>query len=471
MFESHRMTKDEYLTGEVKRFVVWMSEHLDRETFAHAYRNRKSSMKWECRSLYDAYVQYAWPHDAIDRLGVEEGNTFTSNAKALAKLQSDLLAALDSTRSDRDAAAAAIDVMIWGGVRRGNVNWLLRNEAGLVKLINDTRLAFEAGDATHATLTSPDLRFNAGMTKVYSLVCSDFIIYDSRVAAALGWAVVKYCRNRGIAKVPDGLRFPWAPGYEAANARAPKQRNPRVGGLTFPRLQSGPMHAEWNMRANWILTDVLAQEASRLSNFTLIVDEGTRLRALESALFMIGYDLNPASAGEAVFPDDGSSGDPPIYDEVDVSDEPRDGWVPCKTLGMATPFRYRIAASSIETATDGVGKVVEFSDPIVNETLTLLVTAEEYREKSFGLHNGATETRDPNGRWGMGKAYKRARNGRGNAPDTSRLVAILEEVGVLKRAQNVPHLAWKLDAKVDVENGRVDVRPLLDRYLSQEREA
>ncbi|CAD6559558.1 hypothetical protein LMG27952_06894 [Paraburkholderia hiiakae] len=465
------MTKDEYLTGEVKKFVVWMSEHLDRKTFAHAYRNRKSGMKWECRSLYDAYVQYAWRHDAIDRLGVEEGNTFTSNAKALAKLQSDLLAALDSTCSNRDAAAAAIDVMIWGGVRRGNVNWLLRNEAGLVKLINATRLAFEAGDTTHAILKSGELRFNAGMTKVYSLVCGDFIIYDSRVAAALGWAVVKYCRSRGISRVPDGLRFPWAPGYEATNARAPKQRNPRDGDLTFPRLQSGPMHAEWNMRANWILTDVLAQEDSRLSSFSLIADEGTRLRALESALFMIGYDLNPASAGDAVLGDDGPSGNPPIDDEVAVSDEPRDGWVPCKTLGRATPFRYRIDAASIETTADDAVQVLEFSDEIVNRTLTLLVSAEENGEKPFGLHNSATEARDPNGRWGMGKAYRLARNGNGNAPDTSRLVAILEEVGVLERVQDEPHLAWWLATQVDVENGRVDVRPLLDRHLSHEQEA
>ena len=43
-----------------------------------------------------------------------------------------------------------------------------------------------------------DLRFNAGMTKVYSLMCDNFIIYDSRVAAALGWLVMKYCRDRKL---------------------------------------------------------------------------------------------------------------------------------------------------------------------------------------------------------------------------------------------------------------------------------
>ncbi|MEM5450760.1 hypothetical protein AB3X91_07595 [Paraburkholderia sp. BR14263] len=465
------MTKDEYLTGEVNKFVVWMSKHLDSETFAHAYRNRKNGMQWKCRSLFDAYVQYAWPHDEIARLGVLEGSTFTSNAKVLAALRSDLLAALDSTRSDRDALVAAIDVMIWGGVRRGNVNWLLQNEPGLAALINATRLAFEAGDTAHSTLTSRALRFNAGMTKVYSLVCSDFIIYDSRVAAALGWAVVKYCRIHGISTVPDGLRFPWAPGYEAANARAPKQRNPSEGGWNFPRLQSGPMHAEWNMRANWILTEVLRREGAPHSGFRAIADEGTRLRALESALFMIGYDLNSPSTGDTVSADDAPSGDQLSGGPVAVSDEPSESWVACKTLGRRTAFRYRIVTSSIETVGEGADQIIEFSDAIVNRALTLLVSAEEYGEKPFGLHNSATETRDPNGRWGMGKAYRLARNEAGNAPDTSRLVAVLEEVGVLERVRKTPHLAWRLASKVDVENGCVNIRPLLEWYLSREQDA
>jgi hypothetical protein len=42
-------------------------------------------------------------------------------------------------------------------------------------------------------LRSKNLRLSSGMIKVYSLLCKDFIIYDSRVAAGLGWMVVKYC--------------------------------------------------------------------------------------------------------------------------------------------------------------------------------------------------------------------------------------------------------------------------------------
>lgn len=72
----------------------------------------------------------------------------------------------------------------------------------------------EASDAQHFTGLS---RFNAGITKVYSLVLEDFIIYDSRVAATLGWLVATFCRA-GAREVPDALRFPWMPAKEAPGA-------------------------------------------------------------------------------------------------------------------------------------------------------------------------------------------------------------------------------------------------------------
>ncbi|MHB2080818.1 hypothetical protein [Pseudomonas asiatica] len=82
------------------------------------------------------------------------------------------------------------------------------------KLIQAVRLAIDTGDLGYPVLRSKHLRFNAGMTKVYALICEDFLIYDSRVAAALGWLVVKYCEAHGIAKVPDALCFPWAAAKE-----------------------------------------------------------------------------------------------------------------------------------------------------------------------------------------------------------------------------------------------------------------
>lgn len=88
------------------------------------------------------------------------------------------------------------------------------------------------------------------MTKVYSLICESLVIYDSRVAAALGWIVVKYCQAMGLRQVPTELRFPWAPAKSAPGASNPKQRNPSAGSLIFPTLRAGALHAEWNLKAS-----------------------------------------------------------------------------------------------------------------------------------------------------------------------------------------------------------------------------
>ena len=64
------------------------------------------------------------------------------------------------------------------------------------------------------------------MTKIYSLLVDDFIIYDTRVAAALGWAIVKYCREQKLEELPEYLRFPWGAAKEAPKTLRPKQRNP-----------------------------------------------------------------------------------------------------------------------------------------------------------------------------------------------------------------------------------------------------
>ena len=54
-------------------------------------------------------------------------------------------------------------------------------------------------------------------------------------------------------------------------------------------LRSGSHHALWNMRASWMLAAVLVHPSG--CGFHGIVDPNDSLRALEAALFMIGYVL------------------------------------------------------------------------------------------------------------------------------------------------------------------------------------
>ncbi|SDD00257.1 hypothetical protein SAMN05216345_105161 [Cupriavidus sp. YR651] len=292
-------TRASVSNSDVREFVAWMSQHLDTAMFRHAYPHRQSGQQWRCDSLYDAFARYEWNHPAIARLGVVAGRTFQSNFAAREALRQDLLRSLGEPADDAGVCLAAVDVMKWGGVTGGNVRWLHSNQAGLAQRIVDVRNVLNEGDMYHPLLASRGLRFNAGMTKVYALVCDDLVIYDSRVAAALGWAVSKFCQATGKAAVPDGLGFPWAPAKEGIGEKNPKRRNPSEGSLTFRRLRSGPLHAEWNLRASWLLAAVLDHSGAQDSQFTKIGARRERLRALEAALFMIGYTLPSASEAAA----------------------------------------------------------------------------------------------------------------------------------------------------------------------------
>ena len=122
------------------------------------------------------------------------------------------------------------------------------------------------------------------MSKIYSLLVDDFIIYDSRVAAALAWLVVVWCRSTKRKSVPKNLAFHRVPDKTA------QVRNPSGGGFQFPNVYNRPkIHAQWNLRASWVLTKAL--EFSKKAD-TTFHQQKNKLRALEAALFMWGYDLS-----------------------------------------------------------------------------------------------------------------------------------------------------------------------------------
>ncbi len=276
--------------AEVKTFIEWLALHLgSNQPLKHEYVNRKTGKHWQFTDLYDAYQQYEWQHPGIPHLKVSAGSCTTSNTSALNALSTDLsVASCDATMLRGTKAT-----MSWGGVSAHNNQWLEANQKGLANMVAQVVQVLRSGD-----LDSPrflkSLRFNAGMTKVYSLICQDFIIYDSRVAAALGMLVIIFCEDKGIHALPDGLRFPWAPAKEGESAAVPKRRNPSKGdAFKFPGLRRGHHHAIWNMRASWILSQALAHQSAATSPF--LGGGANALRRLEMALFMMGYDLGIAA--------------------------------------------------------------------------------------------------------------------------------------------------------------------------------
>jgi hypothetical protein len=277
------MLKQDYLQDlDVNSFVTWFSKRL-LVPLQHRYTTA-DDVHYEFDSLSSALEQYDWDFRLIypGKDVLSRGHTYAENVVALNTLQTGLFEAISAVPvQDETTLAWAGAVMRWGGVAAHNNTWLETNVDGLTTVLISGQNALRQNDDT--VLVG---RFNAGMSKIYSLIVDDFIIYDSRVAAALAWLVSKWAHERGMqGAIPALLYFPCLRPKEAVEARLRKLRKP--GCLHFQWNWMAPaQHVRWNLRASWILRAVLNSASS--STFH---EEQNPLRALEAALFMWGYDL------------------------------------------------------------------------------------------------------------------------------------------------------------------------------------
>ena len=461
------MLKAAYLSApHVQDFIAWVSNNLCNSTFAHSYINRKSKKAWSCSSLCDAYHKYHWPATPTPLVrahsSVTAGTTFATNAAILSVLQDQLNTGL-STNNLKQVTVAAVNVMTWGGVRPGNVSWLLHpsTQKILLNTLQTTRTALNSGDTGHPPLTASSLRFNAGMSKIYSLICDDFIIYDSRVGAALGWMVVKFCTSHRLHAVPAELNFPWSPAKGSAHALTPKQRNPSTTLLQFQRLKSATHHAEWNLKASWILDAILKHPTTAACTtdcfHALAPDQ--RLRALEAALFMIGYDLSGTA----------SHGTVPVTSTASSTTKAHSMGADASTISNNVAFRYRVTPTAIETQKqDAAGNWVTgpiFTAAIIDATLANL-RKQFPSGASFPLSNSATAVRAGTATPGIGTAYFAATGKSGNPPDTSKLAVILEELGAIIPVDPSKFRGrrWTILAYIP------SIVPMLSTYLAYEDE-
>lgn len=282
------MKRPQYLAqSDVREFSAWFAAALTNRNIRHQY-SLPGSTRVVFEGLEDALRKYDWPFRLTPPGGAAiRGSTYKNNANALDGLKSGLSTSIKA-RNDAGVRDWCIAVMEWGGVRNGNVKWLQANTSGLTVHVTTAKNALGSGSDDKVALRKSVTRFNAGMTKVYSLLVDDFVIYDSRVAAALSWFVAKWCHEEGKEGVPASLQFLCMRPKEGDNPAVRKSRNPSCGKFQFPWMSGATTHAHWNIRASWLLSDALARANSSLFHRTA----PNPLRALEAALFMWGYDLS-----------------------------------------------------------------------------------------------------------------------------------------------------------------------------------
>ncbi len=286
--------------NEVKAFIAWTKSLADDHTstgFIHSYKMEskgKSNNKrnWSCCNLYQAFQQYEWRFSYYDFYKEENitGSTYADSEKSLNYLKSLLLDA--TTNKDNDACMKACSMILkWGGVlgseKRGNKNNLNKMEGYLASYLQKAQKYFNhkstLSNSYKLNVNGEEkaLIMNSGFTKIYSLLCDDFIIYDGRVGAALGLLVRKFLEANSRTSIPESLSFHYGKGR---NSKV--NRNPSSQQLAFKSLSSSSaVHIRNNLKANWIIKNL---DLDSVNGFS---DQSNPSLAFESALFMIGYRI------------------------------------------------------------------------------------------------------------------------------------------------------------------------------------
>jgi hypothetical protein len=168
---------------------------------------------------------------------------------------------------------------------------LTAHGAGLEAYLNAMQAHCTLGLVDTAHLAPPLVHMNSGLAKVHSLASTDgLVIFDSRVAFALGKLINEYCNSNHVYPLPDPLRI-----YRTRDRTPPPILSPTDGRpdnhLLFPTrpfvggafgTNVGWMDAQ--IRVSWIIKEVLTANPHIFPGLPV----SQRCHQLEAALFMMG---------------------------------------------------------------------------------------------------------------------------------------------------------------------------------------
>jgi len=188
----------------------------------------------------------------------------------------------------------ALSILEWGQVYRGCIDWLVmhshNNElAGSIhqaSLILDGSLIKNADEFRQLFDRDCKYRCNSGTTKIFALYSKKSVIYDGRVACAIGMLVHDYLVKNGIGHLPPELNFL----MDSSQRNTSKYTSKKYQFASKSDSQNSLFNqALSSLKLNLILQDIANSSGDNLLGFTSVEKQ---LRAIEAILFMIGYEVN-----------------------------------------------------------------------------------------------------------------------------------------------------------------------------------
>lgn len=287
-------SREDYLRqGHVQAFIKWLDSRLDGpEVFQHQYYLKKRGQHWQCSSLYEAYEKYWWPYNMACPVKVKNltGGSFSESFNYLTDLAVIFRASVKNEDMDH-TLKCAYAMLKWGGVLNKNWDRVLSMGDGLCHYFTHIQKRLKI---SKVLLENHDgVIINSGFTKLYFLLVNDFVMYDGRVGAALGLLSRLFAEEQGLEKIPREIGFSFGSGRVAGGQETTgNRRDPSRGRYKLPTFNGNSMrHLHDNINASWLLKELADKTSSPFAELDQVPPLNKRLTALQSALFMVGYDV------------------------------------------------------------------------------------------------------------------------------------------------------------------------------------
>lgn len=261
------MNRQEYINDQyVISFSNWIEDKLN-DNFMHHYDNQQRHEKWSCNSIFNAFEKYKWGGLTFDEVQVFFDRVTDSIEVAI------------NNQDEKLLKKQLIDIIEWGGIKK--VSKSIQNRSNIIDFVMEKKEQLNL-DTYDTNTKSRFIEMGSGYSKIYSFLIQNFIIYDSRVGAALCYLVRLFCEHCDINKIPEVLAFRW---QVAENKYI--NRDPSNDKLIFQKYyNSSPnQYLITNIKASWLLANIISSTTTNFNNLE------NPVRALEAALFMIGYEL------------------------------------------------------------------------------------------------------------------------------------------------------------------------------------
>ena len=268
------MNRSEYLSDrDVTAFVEWSASLVTGKwRLQHCWSSSKLGPR-RFESLFDAYEKYCWPSKFRGRRIC----SFSETQGALDVLQKEIRAAITAGRLE--FKSVALEICRWGG--HSNTPTISKLSEDNFQRMNHNTELLDPRRADTRRLSGFKL-MRTSYSKIYSLMINDFPIYDARVACALTSLIWLFCLDTERRHVPSSLCLGVPEGRNEENV----SHNPSADRYQFPNIRGDQhtLHALSNVKAAWIL-GAWTERGGKFSK----IPQTKRTRAMEAALFMLGY--------------------------------------------------------------------------------------------------------------------------------------------------------------------------------------